>query len=126
MRAVLDESGAENKNLARSITRAQCEKEKTERQLKVRIGDLEELLHHSNIKLKSGAVDGIQTTTIRTLQEELSSARAQLERWRVEAVQVAQEADQKLRLRAPMPRGRAGSRSTPGAYCHAATKIETV
>jgi len=97
MRAVLNESGAENKNLAKAITRAQCEKEKTELQLKVRIGDLEELLHHSNIKLKSGAVDGIQTTTIRTLQEELSSARAQLERWRVEAVQVAQEADQKLR-----------------------------
>ena len=33
-------------------------------------------------------MDGIQTTTIRTLQEELSQARAQLERWRVEAVQV--------------------------------------
>ena len=37
-------------------------------------------------------MDGIQTTTIRTLQEELSQARAQLERWRVEAVQVQLEA----------------------------------
>ena len=36
-------------------------------------------------------MDGIQTTTIRTLQEELSQARAQLERWRVEAVQVQLE-----------------------------------
>ena len=77
-----------NKNRLKNITRAQSEAEKSTRQLKVRIGDLEELLHHSNIKLKSGSVDGIQTTTIRTLQEELSSARTQLERWRVEAVQV--------------------------------------
>ena len=49
MRSVLEESSTENKNLSKSIVRAQAEKEKSERQLKTRIGDLEELLHHRSL-----------------------------------------------------------------------------
>ena len=88
MRTTLADSARENAQLAAGLVKARGERESAEKGLRTRIGDLEELLHHSNIKLKGTNADGVQNATIRNLQQELSSARAQMERWRVEAVQV--------------------------------------
>jgi len=61
------------------------------------LNDLEEMLHHKNIKIKGQNVDSANNMVIRELQEELSNARTQLDRWKNEAIQVAQEADTKIR-----------------------------
>ena len=42
-----------------------------------RINDLEEMLNHQGIKLKSQNLDSMNNATVRELQEELSSARIQ-------------------------------------------------
>ena len=76
------------------------------------------MLHHKNIKIKGQNVDSANNMVIRELQEELSNARTQLDRWKNEAIQggwnfyypellnpyadfkinlVAQEADTKIR-----------------------------
>ena len=51
------------------------------------MNDLEEMLHHKNIKIKGQNVDSANNMVIRELQEELSNARTQLDRWKNEAIQ---------------------------------------
>lgn len=51
------------------------------------LNDLEEMLHHKNIKIKGQNVDSANNMVIRELQEELSNARTQLDRWKNEAIQ---------------------------------------
>ena len=51
------------------------------------LNDLEEMLHHKNIKIKGQNVDSANNIVIRELQEELSNARTQLDRWKNEAIQ---------------------------------------
>ena len=45
------------------------------------------MLHHKNIKIKGQNVDSANNMVIRELQEELSNARTQLDRWKNEAIQ---------------------------------------
>ena len=61
MRTTLADSARENAQLAAELVKARGERESAEKGLRTRIGDLEELLHHSNIKLKGTNADGVKT-----------------------------------------------------------------
>ena len=45
------------------------------------------MLHHQKIKMKGQNVDSANNMVIRELQEELSNARTQLDRWKNQAIQ---------------------------------------
>jgi len=97
MRNALDEIKNENIRVSQNVVKEHVAKEKIEKFLKEQISDLSEQLHHKDLKIKGQNVDGLNSLAIRELQEELSNARMQSDRWKQEAIQVAQEADSKIR-----------------------------
>jgi len=98
MRSELNSAQKENSILSTNLIREQNNHEKHENTLKQKIADLEENLIQAGIKSRAGNLDSKQSKVIRELQEDLANARTQLSRWKTEAIQVAQEADKKLRL----------------------------
>jgi len=98
MRSELNSAQKENSILSSNLIREQNNHEKHENTLKQKIADLEENLIQAGIKSRAGNLDSKQSKVIRELQEDLANARTQLSRWKTEAIQVAQEADKKLRL----------------------------
>lgn len=97
MRKALNDVTNENTQLASMNIKEQGTKEKTEAALRIKVNELEEKLVEADIKSRAIKNQEQNSTVIRELQEEISTARAGLNRWKNEAIQIAQEADQKLR-----------------------------
>lgn len=97
MRKALTDVTNENTQLASINIKEQGTKEKTEAALRIKVNELEEKLVEADIKSRAIKNQEQNSTVIRELQEEISTARAGLNRWKNEAIQIAQEADQKLR-----------------------------
>ncbi|CAG5086842.1 Oidioi.mRNA.OKI2018_I69.PAR.g11376.t1.cds [Oikopleura dioica] len=97
MRKTLTDITNENTQLASLNIKDQGTREKTEAALRIKVNELEEKLVEADIKSRAIKSQEQNSTVIRELQEEISTARAGLNRWKSEAIQIAQEADQKLR-----------------------------
>ncbi|CBY18361.1 unnamed protein product [Oikopleura dioica] len=97
MRKALNDVTNENTQLASMNIKEQGTKEKTEAALRIKVNELEEKLVEADIKSRAIKNQEQNSTVIRELQEEISTARAGLNRWKNEAIQIAQEANQKLR-----------------------------
>jgi len=97
MRKVLASAQKENSSLSANLIRDQSQHDKQEATLKEKISQLEEALVTAGIKFRGANTTQKNSKVIRELQEELANTRTQLSRWKTEAIQVAQEADTKLR-----------------------------